>query len=462
MSFRNNSLMDQTVLNIIKTGVIIVNTTGVIQFINKSAEVLFGRSKKELLNHPLGIPVRSKQICEIDFLKPDLSKGTAEMHVDELTWNGKPALLIGLYDVSERKLAQKTLRASQESFSSIVENSHTGIIVIDQKGAIRFMNPTARVYLEQSIGILSELAINEPLDELYLSEIPITLSDNKQGVAELKAQQTSWQGEPAILIYIHDITSRKTWEKQLENAKTAAESADKMKLELLANFSHEYRTALHSVLSFSEFGARLSESHADKKINGYFEKIRKSGLQIEHLMGNLSDLAELLSGAVKLDSQRCDLDSVIEKCVMEVKHLQQEKAIVIKMNNQVKDSLVYCDIKRISLVLVSLLKNAIRFSPEKSVIVIKLETKNDREENRSIQTSIIDQGVGIPIEETEQIFSGFFQSSATKSGSGGLGLSLAICKETIRLHGGNIWAYKNPNGQGSIFSFTLPLPNNKD
>jgi len=117
-----------------------------------------------------------------------------------------------------------------------------------------------------------------------------------------------------------------------------------------------------------------------------------------------------------------------------------------------------CDSNKITQVIQNLIHNAIRYSPQKSKISIRIDTINPIDGPKKeplLRFSIIDQGVGIPEEELNIIFDKFKQSSRTDTGAGGTGLGLSICKEIIQAHKGKIWAENNLNG-GANVSFTIP------
>ena len=140
------------------------------------------------------------------------------------------------------------------------------------------------------------------------------------------------------------------------------------------------------------------------------------------------------------------------------------KHITLNVSPHNIDTTVHCDKRSISRVIINLLSNALKFSPEEKTISIEftkgeLTTNGDGDDTSvvpALTLAVVDEGIGIPDEELDAVFDKFIQSSKTKTGAGGTGLGLAICKDIIDHHHGKIWAENNPNG-GATFNFSLPI-----
>jgi len=241
---------------------------------------------------------------------------------------------------------------------------------------------------------------------------------------------------------------------QFEEAKNIAELANQEKSRFLANMSHELRTPMHAILSFSNLGLKRIK---DEKVKDYLEKIHISGKRLTSLLDNLLDLSKLEAGKVTPEFKKNDLTSVVSASLEEVSSLLSDKHISIKMGP--KPSLPgYFDSKKlVTQVLVNLLSNAIKFSPQDSTIEILLH-RNSLEAEGVLSVSIIDEGVGIPKNELDDVFDSFVQSSKTRSQGGGTGLGLPISKEIIELHQGKLWAESPPKNRtaGTAFTFIIP------
>lgn len=250
--------------------------------------------------------------------------------------------------------------------------------------------------------------------------------------------------------------------RELSIAKEAAESASKMKSELLANISHEFRTPIHGIMSFAKFGRSRIDEASTETSRSYFDKIYECGEDLFGFVSRLLELAELQAGKLAFKPNSCNMVHIIENCLKQADYLFKDKKIQFSMEPNDVDTELICDYQRIKQVMDMLLDNAVKYSPADSKIEISFDEVSTPNDQRAIRVSISDEGPGIPPEEMDMIFTGFSQSSKTKSGAGGIGLSLAICREIIYLHSGEIFAENKANGTGAIFSFSLPYINSFD
>lgn len=269
------------------------------------------------------------------------------------------------------------------------------------------------------------------------------------------------QGNMAIRTYQQAlIETNQDLERKVEErthdftvAKENAERANEEKSRFLANMSHELRTPMHAILSFSKLGLK---NVSDNKIVGYLNKIIISGERLTKLLDNLLDLSKLESGKLTPDFVSADLNQVTRDSVASMESLLKDKQINVEFNDEHEIN-AWCDTKLISQVIINLLANAIKFSPEQSNLAIQI--KSDQcDISEMITFTIIDEGVGIPEDEWQEVFDSFYQSSKTRSNDGGTGLGLPISKEIIELHHGRIWVESPPKGRsvGSAFSFCIP------
>jgi PAS domain S-box-containing protein len=240
--------------------------------------------------------------------------------------------------------------------------------------------------------------------------------------------------------------------------------ANQIKAEFLANMSHELRTPMHAILSFARVGQSKAASAAPEKLKEYFDHIRSSGERLLDLVNDLLDLSKLEAGRMHYVMGSVDLYRHATEVVAELAPLFEAKRIRCEVVPLATDCHVWGDHKRIDQVLLNLLGNALKFSPEEGGIRIEIAMDHlpsgrraaDAGARPGLRLSVSDAGPGIPEEELESIFNKFSQSSRTQTGAGGTGLGLTICREIVHAHRGIIRA-SNRSERGATFDVILPL-----
>jgi len=228
---------------------------------------------------------------------------------------------------------------------------------------------------------------------------------------------------------------------------------DKLQREFINVASHEIKTPIQAILTFSQLLQKYPERQTE-----FTPAISRNSLRLQRLSNDILDVAKIESRSLKLNKEIFDLNQVISNII------EDHKSIILKKNNKVKllfypskeILLVEADKERIVGVISNLLSNAIKFSKEGEIFV-STEMKDNNNNNFHALVTVKDTGEGIDPEILPKIFSKFITKSFE-----GLGLGLYISKNIVEAHGGKIWAENNnKNGNhGAIFYFTLPLINN--
>lgn len=304
-----------------------------------------------------------------------------------------------------------------------------------------------------------------------MKQLSMQLSDQLNDIQTLNKELNTYKNSLKELVDIRTKVLKQTNEAlqiqitQTQKAKKQAESANMAKTEFLANISHELRTPMHSILSFSQFGIKRLSSVSAEKISYYFETINDSGQRLLVLLNKLLDLSNLETKNLQFDFKAHNLFSITQTCITELESLIKEKDLTLIFVAPPFDPHARLDKKRIAQVITHLISNAIKYSYEGGMIKIELHhvfmskdhAKNSHHNHTdAIQFSIIDNGIGIPENELSNVFNKFIQSSKTKASTGSSGLGLTISQEIIDAHHGIIWAEHNSAG-GSVFLFKLPL-----
>ena len=236
-----------------------------------------------------------------------------------------------------------------------------------------------------------------------------------------------------------------------QQARDEAEEANKAKDEFLATLSHELRTPLTAMLGWARIlrTKQLDESDFARAL----ETIERSAQTQAQLIEDMLDVSRIVAGKLVLQTQQLDLARLIEGVIDVVRPLAGSKNLKINHALAYKIDLFVGDPKRLQQIVLNLLTNAVKFTPNCGSIEVRLDRVNDHAE-----ITVRDTGQGIPAEFLPYVFDRFRQANGTTTKhSPGLGLGLAIAQHLVKLHGGTIHAESAGEGQGALFTVTLPL-----
>lgn len=237
---------------------------------------------------------------------------------------------------------------------------------------------------------------------------------------------------------------------ELKKKNLALIEANQVKSEFLAMMSHELRTPLTAIIGFSELMLEGVMGDLNDEQRDSVREVLNNGAGLLDMINNLLDLAKVESGKMKLNLSTFDLYDLIERVGHTISSLVQRKRHNLTMDIE-KMPPVVADERRIQQIILNLLSNAIKFTPDGGDISVRGFFRDN-----VYYVSVSDTGIGIKKEHLRSIFEVFQQvdSSATRSFEG-TGLGLALAKQFIELHGGNIWA-ESESGKGTVFTFTIP------
>jgi len=243
--------------------------------------------------------------------------------------------------------------------------------------------------------------------------------------------------------------------RELAMARQEADMLRDLRNRFATNLSHELRTPLNVILGFSSLIYRKPQLYGQAE---WGEKLRRDLGEIQRNAGYLSDLVDDVVDLARVDAlampvrrELADLRGLIEDTASVVRSLAEEKGLALITAYDGELPLLSLDPLRVRQVIYNLLTNAIRFTEIGLVSVHAVAREAD------VLVEVRDTGRGIPQSELSTIFDEFHQVGRPKTGpEAGKGLGLAIAKRLVQLHGGRIWA-ESQVGQGSVFSFTLPL-----
>ncbi|KPA12139.1 PAS domain S-box [Candidatus Magnetomorum sp. HK-1] len=387
--------------------------------------------------------------------------------------NKKPLQLLCISeDITTRKEAEEEIRHQQEFLSNVIDTDPNFIFVKDREDkfvlANKAMADLCGTTVQNLIGkkvsefnpnkdevnryFVDNEAVMTTLQPKFIPEQSFTTSQNEVHYIQIIKKPLIGKDGTAdkVLCVATDITERKKTEKELENARIAAESSNLAKSEFLANMSHDLRTPLHGILGFTQI---LSRNEAlMKEIGSAVDTIHNSG---EHLLMMINDILDLS----KIEAQKLDfregeiyLPSFLQTIseIIRVRASQQRIAFIVNTSDELPNGIIG-DETRLRQILLNLLGNAVKFTQEGEVrFTVKRPEKN------VLHFKIEDTGIGIPKEKIDEIFLPFHQVTNNFVQVEGTGLGLAICKKLVFMMKSELNVSSEP-GKGSCFEFKLPF-----
>jgi PAS domain S-box-containing protein len=352
------------------------------------------------------------------------------------------AQLAGGVATFEWDFRNQVARCSPEFFRIFGLPQRTGEMTAAEWG--EFVHPEDRdrmaVHLERA------LAGAEPA----VADYRINAADGKTRWLSYAGQLQATVNGERVVGTVLDITERKQTELALQYAKTAAESANRLKDQFLATLSHELRTPLNVILGY----ARMLKTDAVAPENRRLaiDAIERNAAVQHQLVEDLLDMSRIATGRVRLDPQPVSVVMVLREALEGVRPAADAKGIVVSFDVDPLVGTVMADATRLQQVFWNLLTNAVKFTGRGGRISVCLH----RDET-SVEASVSDSGVGIASDFLPFVFEPFRQADTSLAGRhGGLGLGLAISKQLVELHGGTIQASSAGIGQGATFTIRLP------
>jgi PAS domain S-box-containing protein len=372
-------------------------------------------------------------------------------------------------DRKAQALARRKLQAQLDFTSRLLEVNPTPLFVKDEIGSFVTVNAA---WLDL-MGLSADQVIGRSSADLFGDQAPMhTEHDERLLQSEdhvryenrleqpgrpardtvvTKVRFTHADGSPAGIIgSIVDVTEFRAAERATREARDAAETANRVKSEFIANVSHELRTPLQAIVGYSELGA--ARARDNPRWQEMFKDIHAGGQRMLKLVNELLDLSKAgdLSASLALHSH--DLAALVADVAKELWPLAGQRGVAIDLRQPGQPLLAEVDAFRIAQVVRNVLANALRFAPAGSRIEVDCRALPDA----AAEIVVRDHGPGVPPDELETIFDAFVQSSRTRDGSGGTGLGLTICRKIMGAHGGSISAANATDGGGARMTIRLP------
>ncbi len=375
---------------------------------------------------------------------------------------GEQTYCVGMVqDITPQKLALDNLKgalreteAARQETDAILKSVLDGLVVTDPEGRISLMNKAAEALWNQSAQQSAGLHLDAMLQPLVCDAAGLfsrlCASDGKPVEMELlPGSNVAARFVQARASLIRDRKGADTGVVILFRDVTRERELDQMKTDFISTAAHELRTPLTSILGFSQ--VLLDGTHiSDAERREFTQYIVERSQALSGTVTELLDIARIESGqGVTLNLWPV----AVKELVVQMRSLFKEHAASHRFEQVLEhdQGLLLVDRSKVAQVFENLLSNAIKYSPEGGIMLILGQV-----ENENYRFSIIDEGIGMTLEQQTRIFDKFYRADASNTAVGGVGLGMSIVKYIIEAHGGKIWVNSEP-GKGTTVHFTLPL-----
>ncbi|PKA16153.1 MHYT domain-containing protein [Leptospira haakeii] len=487
----------RTIITTAVDGVITMDSQGRIREFNRSAELIFGYTNKEVIGKNIRelmpdpyYTVRDKNsetMLSAGFAKIigssreviGIRKDGSDFPIRLAIGHGKLAgedLFVGFVtDISDRKMIENALKQSEQQVRSLIENipGITYRCLPNNDWNMLFMSDASESITGYPVqDFISAESVRSFKDIVHPEDIKMVESIVDSAVAGKRAftleyriihqnGETRWLWDNGCGVYggngeaifidgvILDITERRMIEEALRKEKEKAELAAITKTSFLANMSHEIRTPMNAILGFTEV---LLSDELEKNHRTHLETVKSSAKSLLRLLNDILNTAKLEKGAVELEEMDFSLFKLIAELKSTLGISTRKKNLEFEVIQGPDLPEFYKgDSLRIRQILMNLIGNAVKFTDNG-----KVSLKVTREDGK-LHFAVQDTGIGIQADRLEKIFEPFTQADiSTTRRFGGTGLGTTICKQLTELMGGKIWA-ESTLRKGSTFHVLLPL-----
>ena len=372
-------------------------------------------------------------------------------------------------DISAQHAAKLKIIQSENQVRALLNNLPDEIFIYDNQGEVLEFHVQPRgnyldltqarvgknlakfVPKDQATGVIA--AFHEARQTGKIQTVNVNWTEPKSQRQMYYEMRFFPLDEEQMISISKDITSQKIWEKGLLDAMHAADQANKSKSEFLANMSHEIRTPLNGLLGIIDL---LESTRLDQVQLQYLEIIKNSGSSLLSIIRDILDYSKIEAGKVDIHVSAFSPVEEVKAQLEILGAIAQKKKISLLLEEELGSPLVVeADRDKINQILLNLIGNALKFTPEGGKVTVILTQELLGHDLLMLQYTVKDTGIGITQENILRLTQPFFQveSSATRSYQG-TGLGLAIAKKMIELLGGELEVQSEP-GQGATFQFSV-------
>lgn len=410
---------------------------------------------------------------DFEFLltRQDGSKVDSKYHIDHIDWDGEPANMLTIVDVTEIKTVDFEDRVSQKLFRKIFDLSPDVTIIVDMdSGKIIDVNSAfveitgvprkeAVDVLAKDLSVWADNTIRDWLTHKMHSQtsarnMPVVLNARGGMYRQLtvSAESIQMDGKSLLLIVARDVSDDLTREREMIASRDEANMASRTKSEFLANMSHELRTPLNAILGFSEIiSGEILGPVGSPKYAEYASDIFTSGGHLLSIINDILDLSKVEAGQLDVNEEETFIIDIVRDCVRLVQQKAEDELVNLHVDCP-EDFNFSIDPKLFKQIVLNLLTNAVKFTPETGDVYLKVATSSD-----NVVLSVRDTGIGMTAKELEIAMKPFGQidnAQARKHQGSGLGLPL-IQAFAQKMNGD--FLLNSESGKGTTAKVILPL-----
>ena len=474
-----NTTPDAIAISRLSDGMYIDCNTGFEKVSGYGREEVIGKTALELNiwkdlqdRETLAGAIREKGVhegFETSFIRKDGAIITGFLSAKLLPLNGEPHLLTITRDITSRKATEEALRASEEQYHLLFNTVQESIMVLVEQRLVYFNPMMIKLtgYPGEELMNMDIVNLVHPEDaQVILKNYRLRLSGGdapkrypartvrKNGEVrwiELGGVKIDWQGKPATLTLITDITEKKLAEIEITASHNKLEKLNSEKDKFFSIIAHDLKSPFVGLLGLTEILAEDSEKFSDGEIKKFGNDLHKTANNLYKLLKNLLEWSQMQQGSLSYQPKLVDLQLLIAESVESLRNRSEQKGIHIV--NTVTDPVqVYADEWMVNSILLNLISNAVKFTRRAGTIFISVEKDCDK----FLKVSVRDTGVGMALADVSRLFK--LDSKVKSVGTEGelsTGLGLLLCKDFVEKHCGKIWV-ESEEGKGSTFFFTLP------
>lgn len=338
-----------------------------------------------------------------------------------------------------------TVQTANQTFLDLLDRSRSQV---EGHSIESLLSPGAKLFYNTHLFPL--LRMQGKVEEVYLS---FQVADGENVQCLLNAERTDHDGRALNEVVLLPFQERNEYEDEILKAKRAAEEANRAKDKFLSTVSHELRTPISTIKSLSQYLSMGVRGPVTDEQKDYINRIETAADYLDTLINDILDFARLEAGSVETTIQSVNLENAFRRAESLIEVRFKEAGLTYKRPPCPPDLAVRADPDRLQQILLNLLTNAIKFTPDGGTVSLTSE----RTEN-NVNIHVADTGVGIPPDEQPHIFDPFIQGEGSpKTGSSnGIGLGLAISRDLAEAMNGTLTVDSEEN-VGSTFTLTIPL-----